>query len=406
MKQEYEVIYDINDLHFLTNNIYNLPDIIISETSPVRINVLVPAFDTTSMSAGFFGVFHLAKNLSSMGYRVRLVLFDSFDFNISRFRKFLGATSGLDDLLNLVEVEYIGDRKKPLVISKKDFAIATVWYSAYVAEKIRSVCNQSHFLYLIQDYEPGFFPHSSHYALSLNTYNLPCKKLFSTEILANFFVANNIIQKNEKYCFFHNAASVSGSDSYNLQKKAKISSKKDKIFVLYSRPQVDRNMFLLAAHSIVEAYTKIFKDSEYNWKFYGMGIGNITICLDENNKVSQLPRMSLKEYKEFIGSIDICLTLMATPHPSMIPMDIAGSGGLVVTNLMHTRTKEYYKKISSNIIAVEASRDKIVLGIKQAIIKLEESVDVPKNTKINYPTSWVETWNDEVKMYLDHVFKD
>jgi hypothetical protein len=54
-------------------------------------------------------------------------------------------------LFEEVEVEYIGARKEPLVVSPFDGVIATVWYSAYFAEKIQKLVNPKPFLYLIQD---------------------------------------------------------------------------------------------------------------------------------------------------------------------------------------------------------------------------------------------------------------
>lgn len=403
LSQNDSAVYDLDTLNFLTNSIFKQPEIVISNEAPKRVNVLVPAFNIKSISAGFFGVFQLAKVLAKMGYKVRLVLFDSFNFDKEIFNQFLQKTPDLEDLLDLVEVAYIGNGKHELVVSKSDFAIATVWYSAYLAEKIREVCAKDHFLYLVQDYEPGFFPHNSHYAFALDTYKMKSKKLFSTKTLMEFFTLNNVISKQETNFYFCNAASVFKHDNHSITKKLQ---RKEKICVLYARPDVGRNMFFLAALALIEAYKTIFSTSEYTWKFYGMGIGDVTIFLDEETTMTQLPRMSLQDYKNFIGDIDICLTLMATPHPSMIPMDIAGSGGIVVTNLMHNRTQEFYKEISGNIIAVEPSRDKIVNGLKEAIERLSNPQLLKDNIKINYPTSWEETWNDDVKKYLHSVLAD
>ena len=46
-------IYDAHELHLLVNRIYDLPDVKVDPNRRRTINVLVPAFDFKSMSAGF-----------------------------------------------------------------------------------------------------------------------------------------------------------------------------------------------------------------------------------------------------------------------------------------------------------------------------------------------------------------
>lgn len=69
------------------NQIYNMPDIEIDEDRPETVNVLVPAFDFSSISAGFFGVFEAALFIKKQGFNVRLVMFDNFYFNYQEAKK-------------------------------------------------------------------------------------------------------------------------------------------------------------------------------------------------------------------------------------------------------------------------------------------------------------------------------
>lgn len=127
------------------------------------INVLVPAFDFQSMSAGFFGVFQLARFLRTTGHNVRLVLFDEFAFDAEACRKRFGDIPGLERLFDEVEVEYIGD-----------------------------ALGGRRFLYLIQDYETNFYAGNSLHALAEETYAMDYVALLSTEPLRRLFVDNDV----------------------------------------------------------------------------------------------------------------------------------------------------------------------------------------------------------------------
>lgn len=183
------ITYTSDALNVTLNNIYNLPDVEIRENRPKTVNVLVPAFSIETISAGFFGVFNVAKLISSQGTNVRLVLFDNFYYNAMEFEKSLKNYPGIEDLFDIMEIEYIGSNYKPLYVSKEDRVVATVWYSAYFAKKIMSVINlDDPFLYLIQDYEAAFYPANSLHCLAHETYNMNYNALVSSETLFNFLI--------------------------------------------------------------------------------------------------------------------------------------------------------------------------------------------------------------------------
>ena len=183
---------DKESLMISMNRIYDLPDIIVDESRIETINVLVPAFDFASISAGFFGVFQAALFIKEQGYNVRLVMFDNFYFNYAEAKKKFKSYPGLENLFELLEVEYIGERKEPLRVSPKDRSLATVWYSAYFAQKIQKACDNRPFLYLIQDYETHFYPGSTNSLLADQTYKMNYHAMFSTSSLIDYFLLHNI----------------------------------------------------------------------------------------------------------------------------------------------------------------------------------------------------------------------
>ena len=398
-------IYDAHELHLLVNRIYDLPDVKVDPNRRRTINVLVPAFDFKSMSAGFFGVFQVARFLRATQWNVRLVLFDNFDFSMERFRKKFKDYPGMEDLLDEVEVEYIGERKHPLHVSPEDVCVATVWYSAHFARKIGDVLGGRRFLYLIQDYETNFFPGGSLFALADETYTYDYAALFSTSPLHESFRKADIggfATRRVPGISFNNACSSSLASREDFL--AMNAGKPKRKLVFYSRPIVDRNMFNLAALSLITAYEQgVFDPAE--WDCIGMGLGDALLELLPGVFSTSLPRMTLREYEQTVGQFDVCLTLMASPHPSLIPMDCAGSGALVVTNTFRTKTADYLRNLCGNIIPVAPAVPEIVAGLASAAAASDDLEGRYRRAKaMAYPRTWEESLTvGHTEFVIDHV---
>jgi hypothetical protein len=399
---EQSQIYDEHLLSLMLNRIYDLPDITVDVSQPTRINVLVPAFTINTISAGFFGVFNVALYIAELGFNVRLVLFDNFYYVEDEFKASLKKFPSMEKLFDVLEVEYIGSRESPLKISPNDNAVATVWYSAYFAKKILDATNKKPFLYLIQDFEAAFYPFNSSYSAARNSYAFNYHTLCSSKSLLHFLTANEIIPSNRKAISFDNACSYSIFDKSAFFKNKSNSKKK---FVFYSRPSVNRNMFELAALALIHAYKAgAFADEE--WEFYGMGIGNVIVKINDKIEVKQLPRMSLAEYEETTKTFDLCLTLMSSPHPSLIPMDLAASGAIVVTNTFETKTAEYLNSISTNIIATEPELNSLIDAIFEAVRRTNDLESRYIGARVNWPKTWQETWNSNHSNFIREIFSN
>jgi len=439
------MVYNPYYLHRKLNRVFDLPDVQVSDWRPPTINVLVPAFDFSSISAGFFGVFQVARFLRETGMHVRLVLFDTFVFSEAEAREKIQKYPGLENLFDELEVEYIGNRHTPLHVSPDDYCVATVWYSAYFAQKIDQAIGRSKFLYLIQDYETNFYPGSSSFALADLTYEMDYDALFSTEALRNLFIQRDIggfRTRGLRGISFNNACSsklldkkefleyntgsvvpedeieefyARNEDLFNRNPHLRNHAdhmvntwpKKKRKLVFYSRPVVDRNMFELTALAICEAYRQGIFNPE-DWDCIGMGLGEGIIEVLPGVASAKLPRMALDEYMNIVAEFDVCLTLMASPHPSMIPMDLAGSGAIVVTNTFATKTPEYLTSLNKNIIPVSPDLPSIVEGLREAV---ERSTDLESRyqnaAEMTYPRSWSETFTPEhvdfVKQWTSEV---
>jgi hypothetical protein len=345
--------------------------------------------------------------VARQGYHVRLVLSDNFYFDKSKFREKLQGYPGLEHLFDEVEVEYVGDRYLPLRVSPNDSAVATVWYSAYLARKVMAAVGGGPFLYLIQDYEAAFYPANSLYAFADATYFFDYYALVSTKPLLEFLKARNThfakIFRDEQAVYFNNARSAKLPDrdvfiAGGLRKTRKLA--------FYSRPTVNRNMFELGARALIEAWNRGYFESGHNWELYGIGIGNVEIYLDARSKLIQLPRMSLAEYEEKISEFDICLSLMASPHPSITPFDLAGVGAIVVTNQFENKTAEYFRAISGNILVSVPDVMSLADCIGTAISCVDDMESRFDNAvSMTYPGDWQSVWQDDHKRLVHRLFR-
>jgi hypothetical protein len=394
-------VYDEHLLSLMLNRAYDMPEIVVDQSAPTRINVLVPAFTINTISAGFFGVFNVALFIKQQGYNVRLVLFDNFYYVENEFREALKKFPSMENLFEELEIEYIGSRAAPLVVSPSDNCVATVWYSAYFADKIAKVTGGKPFIYLIQDFEAAFYPFNSSYCVSRNSYDFKYHTLASSSALLEFLKRDQIISDLPEFksISFDNAysSSIYEQDEFMLKKNTK-----KKRFVFYSRPAVNRNMFEMAALALIDAYKKgAFADGE--WEFYGMGIGNTTVQLAPGVEVKQLPRMPLDEYEAITKTFDLCLTLMSSPHPSLIPMDLAASGAVVVTNTFETKTPEYLRNISENIIPAHPGLHELSAALTEGVARTNDVALRYSGSVVKWPKSWNETWTDEHRLFIREI---
>jgi len=262
------------------------------------------------------------------------------------------------------------------------------------------------FLYLIQDYEAAFYAASSLYSLADATYYFDYHALVSTQPLLEFLKGRNQyfaeIAQSGKAVYFSNACSarVPNKDAF-LAKRGQKSRK----LAFYSRPVVNRNMFELGARALIEAWSRGYFESGHNWELYGIGIGNVEIELDARTKLSQLPRMSLAQYEEKISEFDICLSLMASPHPSITPFDLAGVGAIVVTNRFENKTAEYFRAISGNIIVSAPDGLDLADCIRQAVSRVDDMESRFNNAlSMKYPRDWQSVWQDDHKCLVHRLF--
>lgn len=241
------------------------------------------------------------------------------------------------------------------------------WYArAYVKQT-----DCARFFSLVQENEAIFHPSGTMQALSEAAFRLNSYQIFNSHELASYFrkrklgvFARDNVEEGKDFGAFQHVPT-----KLPVQTVDSIRGRRDKWIVMYARPEIHalRNMFDLCVLALRQACAeKLFDES---WNF--LGLGTLSECLPVDlggrHKLVLKKKLSESEYINVMNKIDIGISLMHAPHPSVVPFEFASTGALVVTNTYQDRDEAFFAGISPNIIASEASVDGLVDGLRKAV---------------------------------------
>jgi len=364
----------------------------VSPDHPRRVNIVTSTIDFKYLFGGYFAVFSLALALDKAGYKVRLILTDPVDYKPNFWKHEIKKYHGLGDFFDRVEVLPNYERG-PIESSPQDRFIATSWWTAFAAHSGAQQLGTPRFIYLSQDFEPYFYAASSFYALSLQSYSLPHYAIFSTEFL-------RIYSRAHSYGVFNEGTEIGDANSMSFQNAIKAPTpRRDRLerhgrkkrVLVYARPEdhANRNCFQLAALGLIGAIDAGHFPTE-EWEFHGIGSVKVNgnMRLSGRADLRLLPKVSLEEYYAMLPDYDVGLSLMLTPHPSLVPLDMAASGIVTVTNTFDIKTRELLQPISSNLVVVPPTIEGIRVGLIEAKSKVDDIDARMKGTKLNWARTW------------------
>ena len=374
--------------------------LLLSRQAPPRANLLIPTIDLDYFFGGYITKFNLAQRLSDEGLKVRLVVVDHCDWRPAHWRDQLKKFHGLERFFDRVELAYVYDRSVRLEVNPADVFLATTWWTAHVAHQAARTLGAARFLYLIQEYEAFTFPMGSFAALANQSYEFPHYAIFSSELLRQYFLdhrlgvfAEGAEWGGRNSTSFENAITDVGQVS---QRDLAKHSCKRLLFYARPEPHAARNMFELGILALIEAIQD--ESFEDGWEFYGIGcVGSAQLIpLARGRTLTLLPRDNQSTYRDILRAHDLGLALMYTPHPSLVPIEMASAGMVVVTTAYANKTQEALGKISANLIAVQPTVEQIKQGLKTAVARLEDHDSRVAGSHVNWATHWGAAFNPQV----------
>ena len=330
------------------------------------------------MSGGPNTIFHVTAPLAREGHRIRYVATirpAEPDIELLRDHVRSLAMPGVAELLDFQDASSPG---ASLPIGAGDVVIATWWSTAYIAEATLPLTRAQEFVYLIQDFEPGFYPWSTKYALAAATYAMPFRAVINEPMLLEHL-------RLERVGRFADPAfdPIVFMPSVDREIFAHRSIPTDTVrrLAFYARPKHARNLFDLGLAVLRRAAEQgVFNGAD--WEFYAVGETVPELPIDDTNILRPMPWLDYAAYGAFLGQADVLLALMLSPHTSYPPLEMAATGGQVVTNTFGGKTREGLSRISPAIHAGPANVNSLVTELRDAVLsamgdRREPNVDLP-----------------------------
>ena len=113
-----------------------------------------------------------------------------------------------------------------------------------------------------------------------------------------------------------------------------------------------------------------------------------------------LPRSDQASYAALLREHDVGLALMYTPHPSLVPIEMAAAGMLTVTNTFENKTGEALAAISSNLIATEPTIEGVADGLRDAAAGAHDLARRRAGSGVNWSSHWEQSLDDAL---LDRI---
>ena len=96
---------------------------------------------------------------------------------------------------------------------------------------------------------------------------------------------------------------------------------------------------------------------------------------------------------------------MYTPHPSLVPIEMASAGMLTVTNTFSNKTSCLLRSISPNLLAVEPTLASVEEGLRQAVAGIENYEQRAQGSLVKWSTDWKQSFNDSTMMQMKNLME-
>ncbi len=319
-----------------------------------RINLVVPAISREKTYGGIATALKFFATFDDEVFDKRIIVRDvpvrPVDLGGFSTYQLVGQQTDQSSQGSTHQIVDISNSQPTLAVSKKDYFIATAWWTAQdLYPVIKWQMQQYHLerphnlLYLIQDFEPGFYPWSEHYVCADNTYrsDLPVTAVFNSYELEAYF-ADHGYNFDQSYHFdpiLNDKLKRHLMDDPELPRKKQI--------IVYGRPSVPRNALGFIVASLQQAFASCLDAHE--WTLLSLGEKHSKIRIVPGLYLQSAGKLSLEEYAHTMSESYIGISLMVSPHPSYPPLEMSSFGVKTITN---TFANKDLSAFNDNIISV------------------------------------------------------
>lgn len=327
----------------------------------LRLNLLIPSLNSEHVFGGISTALKMFESIRKcLGCSARLIVVDAplstkgaiipEGYTVNR--------NGAESVAPLEVIPFVNRSGKYLPVARNDLFMATGWWTAYTISRVvewqsNEYGQEMHpILYMVQDYEPGFYPWSSRYLMADSTYRLkiPTYAIINSSILAEYFKANGYTFENS-WVF----EPVLNDALRAFLPTQGCTVKKKKQILVYGRPSTARNAFELLVYSLRQ-WVSIQSDAS-EWIVISAGEAHKDIELGNGVRLHSVGKLSLEEYAKVLLESYAGISLMVSPHPSYPPLEMAAFGVKVITNCYGNKDLQAF---SANITSLQTASEQTI----------------------------------------------
>ena len=184
-----------------------------------------------------------------------------------------------------------------------------------------------------------------------------------------------------------------------------LSARRTRKLLFYARPEshAARNLFELG----VLALARCAEDGVLSgWELAGIGSvedGLRTMSIGGGFELRLVPRSDQTAYVRLLRDHDVGLALMYTPHPSLVPIEMAAAGMVTVTNTFENKTSEALAAISPNLIAAEPSVNGVAHALRMAVAGADDHERRVRGSAVRWSGHWSDSFSEDLLVRLERV---
>jgi len=243
--------------------------------------------------------------------------------------------------------------------SPDDTWLATHWKTAHavdVAVRAGRV-DARRVAYLVQDYEPGFSPWSTEYAVAASTYQRGFQPIVNSSPLHAYLREHQGLDIDPELVFAPDL-------DLDLLRRVAAGRRSDDVtrVLFYGRPSKHRNLYRLGLTALKIAAGRL-ADSGRRVEFVSAGEAHGDVDLGSGHVLRSRGTLPWDDYFELLASTNVVLSLQYSPHPSHPPFDAAISGAYAVTNDFGGTRGGLHDRISAVAAEPDALADALVAAV-------------------------------------------
>ena len=250
---------------------------------------------------------------------------------------------------------------KDVPVGDEEIFVTTSWWTT---RSVRGSIPPDRILYLLQEDERMFYPYGDERLRCAETLADPAIRfVVNTEMLFEHLVrgAEPLPNVAKRGAWFEPAFPAAAQVA-----RAPRRADGRRNFFFYARPHNLRNLYWRGLEAIIASIEDGVLDPAI-WDVYFVGRDLQDMELPGGIRPHLVQGLSWADYARLVGTMDVGLSLMDTPHPSYPPLDLALAGAVVVTNRHGAKTS--LERYADDVFCVEPSVDGLRNGIREAVAR-------------------------------------